>query len=242
MIDISNPASPTLKGTCPTTQAAWSRGQRLLRIRGGPRWGLQVIDISDPASPILKGTCRHHLCRWSRGQRLLRLRGEVLEWGPRVIDISNPDYPTLKGTYSTSYAGSRGQRHLCLRGGQRTGLQVIDISNPASPTLKGTCATSYAQGVAVSGSYAYVATIRRLRVVDISDPASPISRVPVPRSAWSRGQRLLRLRGGLHLRPAGDRHLQSCFSEPRGQLPHPYARESRSAAPTPMWLTRMACR
>lgn len=56
------------------------------------------------------------------------------------------------------------------------GLKVVDISNPASPTVVGAAPTSHeAWGIVVSGAVVYVAeSVGGLQVFDISNPTSPV--------------------------------------------------------------------
>ena len=160
IIDISNPANPTLIGTYNTSGAAYS-----VAVSGRYAYvvdyasGLQIIDISNPATPTLTGT--YDTSGNALGIAVSGRYAYVADdaSGLQIIDISNPATPTLTGTYDTSDYSSgiavSGRYAYVADGG--SGLQIIDISNPASPTLVGAYDTAdYATGVTISGRYAYV--------------------------------------------------------------------------------------
>ncbi|MDI6788792.1 MAG: tetratricopeptide repeat protein, partial [Planctomycetota bacterium] len=165
VIDISNPASPTLlagnydddgnksvhaQGVCVST----GPGGRTCSPGGSGKYAyvltsrvLEIIDISNPTSPT------------------------IISW---FFDM--PWYPTdvfISGRYAY-ITGSRNEGEC---------LQIIDVSNPASPTtvsyFTDPCdedKRGYYEftGVFVSGKYAYVADDKAgLRIIDISKPASP---------------------------------------------------------------------
>jgi hypothetical protein len=176
VIDISDPASPTIVGTYDTgiTLDIAVAGDHAFLAEDG--W-LRVIDIGDPAHPTLVGSCGS-----------LGLTRDVVVSGDhayvaagfsglKVIDISNPASPALVGTYVTPdfAVGVTVSGKYAFVAGGASGLLVIDISDPTTPTLVGTCDTpGSARGVAVSGDHAFVADwTSGLQVIDISNPASP---------------------------------------------------------------------
>jgi hypothetical protein len=102
IIDISNPASPSLAGSYDTPGFATGvtmAGDYAYVADGGS--GLEIIDISDPASPFLVGTFDS-----PGGAAAVTVTGDFaymadLDAGLQVIDISDPTSPFLAGTYNT---------------------------------------------------------------------------------------------------------------------------------------------
>ncbi|MCZ8242017.1 MAG: hypothetical protein O9323_09605, partial [Microcystis sp. LE19-131.1A] len=178
IIDISNPAAPTLKGNYDTS--GYANG---VQVVGNYAYvadnysGLQIIDISNPATPTLKGN--YNTSGFANGVQIVGNYAYVADSGSglQIIDISNPATPTLKGNYGTS-GGALGVQvvgNYAYVADNYSGLQIIDISNPAAPTFKGNYDTSGpARDVQVVGNYAYVADGSfGLQIIDISNPAAP---------------------------------------------------------------------
>ncbi|MFB0515074.1 MAG: hypothetical protein ACETWG_00535 [Candidatus Neomarinimicrobiota bacterium] len=177
IIDISNPASPTLAGSYPLPDMGFE-----VFIAGNYAYlasyaaGLRIIDITDPASPTLAGY--YDTPGYSNGVFVAGNYAYIADYGRlEIIDISNPAAPALAGSsrsgrgFDVFVSGS----YAYVADGQ-SGLRIIDISNPASPTLAGYYDTpGNAIGVFVSGSYAYVADYDYggLQIIDVSNPASP---------------------------------------------------------------------
>jgi hypothetical protein len=180
VIDITNPASPTLAGSYDTPGGVFG-----VAISGDYAYvgdygsGLQVIDIADPVLPPLFAgsydTPVHAIGVATTGDYAY-----VADYtsGVQVIDISNPTSPALVSSYDTPGTA----RDVAIAGDyayvadEYSGLQVIDISDPTSPTLAGSCDTpDRALRVATSGDHAYVGDgySGGLQVIDISDPTSP---------------------------------------------------------------------
>jgi hypothetical protein len=161
VIDISNPASPTLLGTYNTPGYALG-----VTVSGDYAFvadqssGLQVIDISNPASPTLLGN--YDTPGSARGVTVSGDYAFVADRssGLQVVDISNPANPTLLGSYDTpgNAEGVTVSGDHVFVADASSGLLVIDISEAASPTL--TCnynTPGTARGVAVSGDQTFVA-------------------------------------------------------------------------------------
>jgi len=192
VIDISDPANPTILGAVYTQDEA-----KGLAIAGDRLFvadflaGLQVIDVSNPALPALLGSYD------TPGQA----NGVVVAGdccfvadgssGLLVIDISDPATPALLGSYNTPNSA----KAVAVAGDcafvadYSSGLQVIDISDPSSPTLLGSYDTSgYAHSVTIAGDYAFVAdNDGELQVIDISDPANPTLLGTVETPSYAKG-------------------------------------------------------
>jgi hypothetical protein len=179
IIDISNPAYPTLVGSYDTpdnAQGVWVHGDLALVCDRDE--GLLILDISDPATPSYVGSYNTAgACFDAEVAGIYAFVADALQ-GLAVFDISDPSSPSLVGTYNTpGYARAidveGNYAYIADRGGG--GLQIIDISDPTSPAFAG----SYnpggdTWGVEVSGNVAYLgAASAGLVAVDITDPTSP---------------------------------------------------------------------
>ena len=180
ILDVSNPAGPTVLGTSEVMPDIVQG----IAISGNYAYvadydaGLQVIDISNPSSPTRVGG--YDTSGYAVGVAVSGNYAYVADdyAGLQVIDISNPSSPTRVGGYDTSgcACGVAVSGNYAYVADYYAGLQVIDISGPSSPTHVGGYDTSggYAQGVAISGNYAYVVCdYRSLQTIDVSNPASP---------------------------------------------------------------------
>ena len=181
VIDVSNPASPTVVGTVTTgtNPKSVAVSGRYAYVANYGSASMQVIDVSNPASPTVVGTVTT-----GTNPKSVAVSGRyayVANYGSasmQVIDVSNPASPTVVGTVTTgtnpiSIAVSG--RYAYIAHYSTTGLQVIDISNPVSPIVVGAVAGNFLGSVSVSGRYAYVASWggNIMQVIDVSNPASP---------------------------------------------------------------------
>lgn len=186
VIDISNPAAPTLVGT---TMVSW--GTAGIAVQGpyayttgyyaNPNY-LRVVDVSDPANPFsaaaftLAGAHPEAVAVQGSDAYMLDYGSNRLE----VIDVSNPGASAFSGDLNsspsslpllgstTTDAGPSGiglQDHYAYVVNAVGGtVEVIDLADPAHPSVAGrvslgaagTSGRSYS-GIAVQGSFAYVA-------------------------------------------------------------------------------------
>jgi hypothetical protein len=166
IIDISNPASPTLVGSVhstggkvfsssPLSGVAVSGDYVYIACPDGndPLMGpgsLQVVDVSRPTGPST------------------------------VATVPVPEFPCYSVAISGPYAYVTGWKETIITYPvfsivATTGLRVIDISHPTSPVIVGnlTLTGSEWYQMAVGGTYLYVAGSPGLRVIDVANPASP---------------------------------------------------------------------
>jgi hypothetical protein len=189
IIDVSNPAVPTLRGSYDTPGYAFGVYVTggLAYVADGTTGGLQIIDVSNPTAPTLRGSYDTPGHAW--GVYVLGGLAYVGDhWsGLQIIDVSNPSSPQLRGSYDTPFDA----KGVYVTGGLAYvangwrvpyyswgGLQIIDVSNPSAPTLRGSYDTpGCANGVYVTGGLAYVAaTTSGLQIIDVSNPAAPTLR------------------------------------------------------------------
>lgn len=146
VVDVSNPAAPTIVGSYvsdPPIDDKYMRfalhGNYLFIADqpsgGGSDGGLRVVDISNPAAPA--GIALFSDCSTPSDIALDptgRLALVACMDGTRLVDVSNPATPALLGTYpGEAYAVAlRGNRAYV---GLATGIDEIDIANRAAPNL-----------------------------------------------------------------------------------------------------------
>lgn len=158
VIDISNPAAPTLVSTLAHPNLAGAQQVRVAGqyayVAGSTTGSVVVINISNPAAPTVSAVLTHPNLA---GARALTISGSNLYASGataarlNVIDITNPTTPTLVGsTPSLPLGGGLGQiasirvvgRYAyvaCLQNagttpGGSNAFSVVDVSNNSSPT------------------------------------------------------------------------------------------------------------
>ncbi|ASD63235.1 LVIVD repeat-containing protein [Bdellovibrio bacteriovorus] len=175
MVDISNPAKPTLLST---TESGCSReliydGTYVYAAMNNS--GLKILNVSNPASPadignIDNGSSARQIAK-SGNFVYLAYSGALY-----IYNVSNPAAPAVAGTYAYTANDIIVEGNYAYLAGATT-LRIIDISNPASITVVGSytypsgTATSYS--LIKSGSLIYVGGSESLGVLDISNPAAP---------------------------------------------------------------------
>jgi len=182
VIDISNPASPSLAGSLgsiPFPESIAVAGNYAYVVDSTSE-DLKVIDVSNPATPSLAGSLGigSFPVSITVAGNYAYVVDENLD-DLKVIDISNPASPSLTGSlgigaFPKSLAVAGNYAYVVDSGSDD--LKVIDISNPASPSLTGSLGIGLGpSSVAVAGNYAYVVDSfsNDLKVIDISNPASP---------------------------------------------------------------------
>jgi len=180
VLDISDPASPTVVGRTPLLPGVVQG----IAVTGGHAYvandsgGLRVIDVSTPSNPTEVSACQMGVAQdvAAVGNYAYVIAGGDLQ----VVDVSDLANPTRVGFYDTpgqahSVAVAGSYAYIAARSG---GLRVVDISDPTTPTEVGFYDTpKSAIDVAVAGSYAYVTDYDYdgscLHVVDISVPSNP---------------------------------------------------------------------
>jgi len=185
IIDISNPLTPSLKGSYIsgnyTESVTLSEDGTRAYVANG-YGGFLILDISDVSAPFLLG--KYYTSDYATDVRVSS-DGTIAYVtagykGLQVIDISDPSLPSLIASCDTTDVAwgvtlsADGTIGYVADGG--SGLQIIDISNPETPYLIGSFDTpGFAQKVILSmdGTVAYVSDGSGLRIIDISDTKSP---------------------------------------------------------------------
>lgn len=187
VLDVANPAAPTLAGSTPVS---W--GARAIAVQGryayvtgfyaNPNY-MRIMNVSRPTAPSSAAaftiTGSHPLGIAVRGPFAY-----MLDYGANrldVINVSNPAASSFSNNLNSSYNSlplaaqigtAVGPSHIAIEGrfayvvdSVADDLQVISIAQPADPVVVGTSARLGARGtrgqptcdVAVEGSYAFVA-------------------------------------------------------------------------------------
>jgi hypothetical protein len=194
VVDVRNPASPTVLGSIKTAQDF-----RALDVEGSFAYvvelstmegtaGLQIIDVSNPAKPALRG--RIDVPRPVVSDvdvagiyaYLTLVTGEV-----QVIDISNPDAPVVRTSIPVSpitrdveIVGTFAYITVEVYTETRIDaeLRIFDVSNPLAPVARGRVQVGgEVFALRVIGTKAYIAGgARGLHIVDVADAAHPTLR------------------------------------------------------------------
>ena len=178
VLDISNPANPTVVGQTEVlpgvVQGVAVAGNYAYVAAGG---SLHIINISDPAAPSEAGY--YNTRGWAHGVAVAGNYAYVADGssGLCVINVSDPAAPTEAGFYDTPgwALGVAAAGNYAYIADYDAGLRIINVSDPAAPSEAGFYDTpGSADGVAVAGDYAYVADYDAgLRVINISYPEAP---------------------------------------------------------------------
>ncbi|MCP4350851.1 MAG: hypothetical protein GY795_35745, partial [Desulfobacterales bacterium] len=197
VINISNPASPSLTGSYDSPKIGdVSMPAYDVHVSGNYAYvvfaadGLRIIDISNPASPSPTGHYNNVLIAKSvhvSGNYAYLTNPGHDDGDLLIIDISNPASPSLAGSYyapgfvTDAYvSGSCVYVTDPLFGVNNSGLQVVDISNPATPAYTDSYKLSMNSDVYVSGNHTYLANdFGRLVILDLGKSGSESGSVKV---------------------------------------------------------------
>ena len=187
IIDVTNPASPSLQSASDYLGAGAIDARASLAFLGAPyssstnAGGLYVEDVSSPTSPrVLANLCGIY-SSWRVGAAgsLAVVTGNSM--GLKVVDVSVASTPKTKGSLSgvmgaVAMAGQYAYVDNMIPGNPaHDDLIVVNLSVPTSPAIVGRVTLPAAAGaIKVAGTYAYVAAgAAGLQVVDVSSPSSP---------------------------------------------------------------------
>ena len=191
IVNISNPASPSLSGSLtlsgtPTNIAVSGNYAYITSTNNAQE--LQIINISDPSSPNQIGN--YNASGNSDGlgiyivgttAYLTRATGSGNEFF--TINISNPAIPTLLGSLLTSQGFNEvvvmGNYAYAAGNGNQPEVRVISVTNPASLSIVGSLNLSGSQNaltIAGSGSTIYVGRANDLLyTIGVSTPTAPVT-------------------------------------------------------------------
>ncbi|MCJ7549487.1 MAG: hypothetical protein MUQ30_07380, partial [Anaerolineae bacterium] len=186
LIDVSEPATPTLVSTFDTPYSALASAiSGTMAFVADGATGLMFIDITEPMTPTEIG--RHDTPGVAQDVALSGPYAFVADSnrGVRILDIGNATAPSEISAYdlpsasrSVAVSGTRafvGEYYYSSGASESLGvLRSIDLSSPTTLTQTDIY-TLPDRGIdiAVQGPYAYVAANGSgLQIIDVSDPAS----------------------------------------------------------------------
>lgn len=208
ILDISNPASPKLKGHL-NSQAIEdihvSGNYAYCKVSGFmgvyPYGGLLLIDISHPESPqekssVIFGLAYVNSLDFSNGYVYMACDEFITRerfMGLKIIDVSNPADPKTRCSYQ-SYRTKRAVYDVDISGifafiAVGDGLCVLDISNPAEPVEVAYYETpGEATKVFVIGDFVYVDDDSEgLLTLKISNPLVKLHRISLDKTQLNFG-------------------------------------------------------
>ena len=196
VLDISNPASPTLEGSASQSTdnnlffsndivyVASTSNTAELTVMGGMSTGTTWAIPNQSGSLNLSGTtAANDVAVDTSTNRAYVVNGTGLS----IINISNLAAPTLLGTFNAgvqinSVYQVGNYAYLASTSGTAE-LVIVNVTNPAAPTQAGTLnltGTTAANTITVSGSYAYIGKVLDTKsgdneffICNISNPAAP---------------------------------------------------------------------
>jgi hypothetical protein len=177
VMDVSDPAAPTLVGTTDTPYGA-------MAVTVEQTWAyvisvdsdLRIIDVSEPTAPeVVSGV--------SLGTDDVVVQGDYAYvansyYGLYIIDVSNPQtpIPLPMGTFDPEnwVEGLAVEGPYVYIANGIEGVCIVDVSNPNLPFWAGGCDTpGFARSLVMQNGRAFVADQEGgIRIIDCSDPAN----------------------------------------------------------------------
>jgi len=188
VLDVSDPAAPTLVGGIDTPSVA-ALGLTVVGFHAyvaDGSSGLEVIDVSDPSQPVIVGNAYTPDAAWAAAVMGSYAYVASGYRGVHVVDISDPASPVIVGrVYTPDHAvGVVVEGIHAYVADEHSGIQIFDVSTPfSSPLVSHFQIDGSASNIALQSSHAYVAAFPwGLRVVDFADPTQPkvVGSVPSP--------------------------------------------------------------
>ena len=173
IVDVADPAVPTIAGTLDLAQDVYAVAVRNGLAYLGVPGGVHVVDVSNPAEPKTVGFYPQEYGMVNA----IALAGDkayITAFNDfAVLDLIDPVTPErLGGLPANGFDIAVENDTAFVATG---GLTVVDVSNPISPTGKGWYwAPASAEDVFLAEPYAYLVVNRDdLHVVDVSNPRQP---------------------------------------------------------------------
>jgi hypothetical protein len=189
VVNVSNPAQPTVTGVYNTSGDAQS-----VTVAGDYAYladddaGLRVIDIGTPSTPT--EIASYTPTSTIRDVAVVGNHAYLATYsdGLHLLDISNPHAPAHQRTYGTSHA-----KAVTISGNHaylvhENGLSIFNVTDPLAaeevtslPSNSFPYGTGNPRDVIVVGDYAYLGFVSayhgNLAILDVSNPAEPVRKV-----------------------------------------------------------------
>jgi hypothetical protein len=187
IINISNPASPSLVGTyTDDAKGVYVVGSYAYLALAGSN-DLVIVNVSNPASPtyvggiVLAGNAYEVAMQGSYAYVSTNSTTSELQ----VVNVSTPSKPSLAGTLNlptTTAAITLAITGSTVLMAQGSTFYTVNISNPASPSLLGAVGTAntindIGLDLANNNTYAFIATsdtAAEFKVINITALSSPV--------------------------------------------------------------------
>lgn len=176
MVDVSDPATPTLLGAYSTRTQSYDIdivGSRAYLINAVD--GLLILDISTPADPVKIGS-------FDTSGRYVDIAGDLafiasgLDTGLEIVDISDPARPHLLAVCDVPALNVQVAAGIAYVAGGYNGVSICDVSDPERPLLIGSLETpDFARNpLQVVGDRLYVTdALAGMLVYHLADPSEP---------------------------------------------------------------------
>ncbi|NOZ74957.1 MAG: DUF1573 domain-containing protein [FCB group bacterium] len=186
IVDLSDPAHPTVLGTFEADNCAWGRlyawaESGAYAYGTGRECGLKVIDVSNLSAPIEINSYSDPETPNARyehpaiqGNSLYAARHRD---GVEILNISVPGSLTQRAVISTQNAwATLPAGDLLFIADGKQGLKIADISDPNAPFLISSLATSGSvKDLAYRAPYLFLAVgAAGVDLVDVSNPSQPV--------------------------------------------------------------------
>ena len=197
ILDVSNPASPVLRGSLPLKGGYFTivLFDKNVLLASGILAGLQIIDVSDVAKPAPLAS--YFTDGYAQSISVSRPLAYVIDapTGLYVFDLSNPRSPAVvtvlklnapqqqspgaitTGSVAISEAvAGRSPETAVLLDSTNSLLLFYDVSRLAAPVrISSFSVPAGSEALVVRGSMAYIASGRQgLQIVDFSNPIKPV--------------------------------------------------------------------
>lgn len=188
IVNISNPASPTLSATLSlvgTLNNIAVSGNYAYVVGADNNSELQIVNISNPASPSVVGTFNaagnaDALGVEVSGNYAYITRVTSANYEFAVVNVTTPATPSLAGsldfTSNVNDVAISGNYAYLATADTANELRVINITTPGSPALTGSLnlsGSSAATTIAAFGTTAVIGAGTSLYIANASTPASP---------------------------------------------------------------------
>jgi hypothetical protein len=161
MIDVSDPANPTHRGSYPNAQQSWVAGGFAYIIEGES--ALSILDLSNPDLPARRGTLSLPRIGGLGGLGDVPVPIRVIDGIAYVVEGYSP-FTALDNTIAEADVRYR--------------IHIVDVHDPGHPAYLGTMLddSPSVTDIAAVGNLVYVASGFQITIVDASTPAQPVVR------------------------------------------------------------------
>lgn len=181
ILDVSNPANPTVVRTVVTNGSATSLAIKGNYVFVGQVTGFHVIDVSTPstASIVGGGATAASVTDLAVDGNVLVVGMSSSTAGMEIWDVTTPSAPTSSGTFGsgTSVTTVALKGNLAIAAAATDDRRVVDVSTPAAPVQRSTLpnpTSSFVESILMVGNHAYILDGGTIDAWDLTDPSNPV--------------------------------------------------------------------